>query len=86
MPEVSRFYGIVIAIYHNDHPPAHFHIRYAGRKAKMSIETLEVLDGSVPARVLALVIEWASQHRAALRQDWELAVAQKPLNPIPPLE
>ena len=76
----------MIAIYHNDHPPAHFHIRYSGTKAKISIETLELLDGVVPPRVRALVIEWASLHRDELRENWRLAVDQLPLRRIDPLE
>ena len=86
MPEVSRFYGIVITIYHNDHPPPHFHARYAGAKAKFSMDDLRVLEGSVPPRVRALVVEWATMHLEELRRDWELARAQRPLLPIAPLE
>lgn len=86
MPEISRFYGIVIAIYHNDHPPAHFHIRYAGAKAKMGIDDLSILDGSVPTRVRALVVEWATLHREELRRNWDLARAQLPLVKVAPLE
>ena len=48
MPEVSRFYGIVIQIYYGDHPPPHFHALYAGQVAKIEIETLQVIDGSIP--------------------------------------
>jgi len=86
MPEVCRFYGIVITIYHNDHPPPHFHIRYAGQKAKMGIVDLHILEGSVPPRVRALVVEWATLHRDELLGDWALAQAQQPLLKIQPLE
>ena len=48
MPEVSRFYGIVIQNYFGDHPPPHFHALYAGDAAKIAIETLQVIDGSLP--------------------------------------
>jgi hypothetical protein len=50
MPELSRFYGIVVQVYYGDHPPAHFHVEYAGAIAKIDIETLSVIHGSLPAR------------------------------------
>jgi hypothetical protein len=86
MPEISRFYGIVIAIYHNDHPPPHFHARYAGAKAKFALDDLRVIAGSVPPRVRALVVEWATMHLEELRRNWERAQAEQPLSSIPPLE
>jgi hypothetical protein len=51
MPELSRFYGIVVQVYYGDHPPAHFHVEYAGSIAKIDMETLGVISGSLPARV-----------------------------------
>ena len=48
MPEISRFFGIVIAIYFNDHPPPHFHARYGEHKAKFDVATGTVLEGSMP--------------------------------------
>jgi len=86
MPEISRFFGIVIAIYWNDHGVPYFHAKYAGQRAKFSISDLRLLEGKLPARVTALVLEWAFQHREELMRDWELAAAKKPLQPIPPLE
>ena len=86
MPEISRFFGIVIAIYWQEHGIPHFHAKYAGQRAVFSINDLRLLDGKLPQRVTALVLEWAFQHRTELMQDWELAAAKKPLQPIPPLE
>jgi hypothetical protein len=86
MPEISRFFGIVITMYYNDHAPPHFHARYSGQKALMAIETFTLLQGHLSPRVLGLVVEWAAQHRAELLADWDLAVHQQPLNPIQPLE
>ncbi len=86
MPEISRFFGIVIAIYWNDHGVPHFHAKYGGQRASFSISDLRLLEGALPPRVTALVLEWAFQHREALLRDWELAAAKKPLQPIPPLE
>jgi len=86
MPEISRFFGIVIAIYWQEHGVPHFHAKYSGQRAVFSISDLRLLDGKLPQRVTALVLEWAFQHRAELMRDWELAASKKPLQPIPPLE
>jgi len=86
MPEISRFLGIVIAMYYEDHAPPHFHARYGDAKIEINIETLSVLAGRFPPRALGLLIEWASQHQSELRTDWELARQRKVLNKIAPLE
>jgi Domain of unknown function (DUF4160) len=86
VPEVSRFFGIIISLNYNDHPPPHFHVRYGEDKAIVSIETLTVLAGYLPPRALGLVVEWAVAHRFELMQDWDLARRQQPLNRIAPLE
>jgi hypothetical protein len=86
MPTISRFFGIVITINYSDHPPAHFHVRYAEHRALVSIDGLNVLRGELPPRVLGLVVEWASQHVPELHRNWELARNQQPLEPIAPLE
>ena len=86
MPEISRFFGIVVQMYYADHDPPHFHVRYAGQRALVAIETLAVLRGSLSPRVLALVIEWSALHRAELMEDWTLAREEAQLNPIAPLE
>ena len=67
MPEVSRFYGIVIQIYYGDHSPPHFHALYAGAVAKIAIDTLQFIDGSLPKRALGLVLDWAAAHQPELR-------------------
>jgi len=86
MPEISRFFGIVIKMFFADHAPAHFHAEYSGQEALVTIETLEVLRGRLPRRALALVLEWAAVHRDELRADWERARSGQRLTPIPPLE
>jgi hypothetical protein len=86
MPEISRFFGIIIAMYHNDHTPPHFHVRYAGQKAIVAIAPLVLLRGRLSPRVLGMVMEWASLHQDELLADWELARQQAPLNKIAPLE
>lgn len=86
MPEISRFFGIVITMNYNDHAPPHFHVRYSGQKALIGIQTLTVLQGRLSPRVFGLVMEWASLHQAELMEDWELARQQAELQRIEPLE
>jgi hypothetical protein len=85
MPEISRFFGIVIAMYYDDHPPPHFHAIYGSEKAEIGIDPISVLKGNLPPRALAIVTEWAALHQAELLEDWGLrAMGQKP-NKIEPL-
>lgn len=70
MPEICRFLGIVITMYFNDHNPPHFHVRYEQYRAIVGIDPLEVREGQLPPRVLALVMEWAVQHQDELRKNW----------------
>ena len=86
MPEISRFFGIVIKMFFADHNPPHFHAEYGDHKALVDIESLAVFAGRLPPRVLGLVIEWATLHQAELLDDWTMARAQQTLRGIPPLE
>ncbi|MCE5266727.1 MAG: DUF4160 domain-containing protein [Planctomycetaceae bacterium] len=86
MPEISRFFGIVVTMNYNDHAPPHFHVRYGSQKALVAIETLAVLGGRLSPRLLGLVVEWASMHHEELWRDWDLARQQAALNRIDPLE
>jgi hypothetical protein len=85
MPEISRFLGIVIAIFYRDHEPPHFHATYGGFEI-----TVGILDGIVqgrfPRRALGHVLEWLDLHRDELVANWERARAREALEPIPPLE
>lgn len=85
MPEISRFYGIVISIRFADHHPPHFYAKYEGNRVAIDIRSLAVMRGSISARGLGLVIEWASIHQAELMEDWELASAGRPVRKIEPL-
>jgi len=85
MPEISRFFGIVIAMYYKEHQPPHFHAKYAGQTGVFSLADLRLIEGSLPRRVVSLVLEWAFDHRDELTKDWELSRAGKPPLPIPPL-
>ena len=86
MPEVSRFFGMVIAMYYNDHAPPHFHVRYAKQKAVVGINPVELLEGTLSPNARALVFEWANMHQDELMSDWDLARQQEPLDKIDPLE
>ncbi|MBK9945544.1 MAG: DUF4160 domain-containing protein [Kouleothrix sp.] len=86
MPQISQFYGIIIAMFFNDHVPPHFHAYYGGDEATINIETGEVIDGRLPKRALRLVRTWSSTHRDELRANWELARRPAPLNQIAPLD
>jgi hypothetical protein len=86
MPEISRFYGIIIAMFYSEHNPPHFHARYAGDGVAVDIRTLQVLEGRIPPRALGLVVEWASQHQEELMQDWELARHEQQPKKIDPLK
>ena len=86
MPVICRFFGIAIRMYYRDHAPPHFHARYGEHEIVVSIEDLEIIEGSLPPRARRMVIEWAFLHRDALRRDWTLARAGEPLQSVPPLE
>lgn len=86
MPEISRFLGIIIVMYYQEHNPPHFHVRYNEYKAAISINDLALLKGRLPPKVFGLVIEWASQHQNELIEDWKLAQQAQALKPIAPLE
>ncbi|MGI8673742.1 MAG: DUF4160 domain-containing protein [Thermoleophilaceae bacterium] len=85
MPRVSEFYGIVIEMYYGDHPPPHFHARYADESAKIEISTGALIAGSLPGRALRLVREWSQEHRGELRTNWARAVGHERPQPIEPL-
>lgn len=86
MPEISRFYGIVVGMFYNDHGRPHFHARYGRERISIYLPDLEVRTGGLPPRALRLLIEWAAQHREELMEDWDLARLGKPLKRIRPLQ
>jgi Domain of unknown function (DUF4160) len=73
MPTISRFMGITITMYYDDHPPPHFHARAAGYGAKVRIDTLEVIAGDLPLREMRLIQTWARLHAFELRVNWRRA-------------
>ena len=85
MPEISRFFGIIISMYFNDHDPPHFHVRYGEHRATMQIDPLQILRGELPSRVQALVTGWAHMHASELRENWTRLRAEGTFLPIAPL-
>lgn len=86
MPEISRFFGIIIRMFFDDHNPPHFHAVYGSDEILIDITTVSVFAGRLPPRVLGLVIEWGTLHRQELLDDWERARGQQPLERIEPLK
>ena len=85
MPEISRFFGIVITMYYDEHNPPHFHARYGSDRAAIEIDSLRLREGRLPPRALGLVVEWASEHQDELMANWEAARLDTPLSRIAPL-
>jgi hypothetical protein len=86
MPEVSRFYGIIVRFYYRDHPPTHFHAIYGEHEALIEIESGAIHEGHLPAMAYELVNRWRQGHIEEPREDWNRARQQQPLLPIAPLE
>ena len=85
MPEISRFYGIIIKMYFADHAPPHFHAEYAEHEARVAIDSLALLSGQLPPRAMGLVAEWAMLHQEELRSVWDRARRSEPLGRVEPL-
>ena len=85
MPTISVFYGIIIQMFWRDHAPPHFHAIYQGNDVMINIQTLEVIEGKLPRRILNLIQEWATLNRDALWEDWKLCQENQPPQKIPPL-
>jgi Domain of unknown function (DUF4160) len=85
LPEISRFLGIIIAMFYRDHQPPHFHAIYGDYEVVVNIEN-GVIEGRFPRRAVRLVLEWYELHREELMEDWLLAEQRKPLKKIAPLE
>jgi hypothetical protein len=86
LPEISRFFGIVIAMFYRDHNPPHFHAYYGEHEAAIGIRDGAVLWGGLPARALGHVQEWRARHVRELDEDWDRARARQTLQPIAPLD
>lgn len=85
MPEISRFLGIIIRMFWNEHNPPHFHAEYGVHKAEIDIKNLALLKGFLPPRILGMVIEWAEIHQNELLENWNAMRTTKNYTKIPPL-
>ena len=86
MPEISRFFGIIIAMYAKDHAPPHFHAKYGNFSAIFEIKTGELLEGNLPRRAVRLVQDWVELHQLELINNWNESLKDNPnIKPIAPL-
>jgi len=85
MPEISRFFGIIIRMFYDEHNPPHFHAEFQGKKSVFDFQG-NVLNGSLGSKTaVKLVREWIDLHTDELMADWELARSSKEMMPIEPL-
>ncbi len=85
MPEIARFYGIVVRMYFDDHFPPHFHAEYSGEEILVNIDTLGIVAGKLSPRAVGLVMEWAALHQDELHDLWRRARNLEPLYKVDPL-
>ena len=86
MPEISRFFGVVVRMYFRDHAPPHLHAEYQGKKVLVDFRG-NVIRGDLGSRtVLRLLREWIDLHAEELQRDWDLARAGRDLRKINPLD
>lgn len=86
MPEVSRFFGIIICMYFNDHSPPHFHAIYGGQEVQVGINPITVLHGKLPRRAKSMVVEWAALYQRELMENWRRLRNDQPIQKIEPLD
>ena len=86
MPEISRFFGIIIFMYFDEHNPPHFHVKYNEDRAVISINELKVMEGRLERRALSLVLEWPNEHRDELMDNWNTIRTTGEYSKIAPLE
>lgn len=86
MPEICRFYGIIIKMFFDDHNPPHFHVEYGDFNALIEVDILAIIAGELPPRALGLVMEWAALHQGELLLAWKNARNQKSPGKIEPLK
>ena len=84
MPEISRFYGILIKMFYNDHNPPHFHAEYGEFKAIITINK-GIVEGKMPKIALKLIFVWLDLHKDELMENWKNIEEKKALNKIEPL-
>jgi hypothetical protein len=86
VPRIAEFYGIVVAMFYNDHEPPHMHVTYSGHRALIGVTPIRVLRGELPRRAQSMVFEWTLMHQSELSENWERARAHAPLRRSAPLD
>ncbi len=86
MPEICRFLGAIIVMNFREHNPPHFHVKYGDDEAIIGINDLRTLEGKLPKRIKAAVLEWADENREELKKNWELAQSGQLPKKLKPLE
>lgn len=86
MPEISRFFGIIIRMYYDDHEPPHFHAIYGEDEAQIGVDPIKLLEGKLPHRALSMALEWAALHQAELKENWKRVNSSQIANKIDPLK
>lgn len=82
MPEITRFYGILIKMFFSEHNPPHFHAIYGEYNGTFELESLKMTEGDLPSKAQKLVIEWAAKYKDELLKMWN----EQNITKLPPLE
>jgi hypothetical protein len=85
MPTISRFFGIIISMYWDEHNPPHFHVRFGEYKCSIDINDVSVTVGKLPKKQERLVLAWTEIHQLELLHNWELCLHDKQPIKIEPL-
>lgn len=85
MPEISRFFGIIIRMYFDDHPPPHFHAFYGNNEIQVTINPISIIQGKLSPRATSMIFEWAALHQPELMENWNRLHSDKPAKKIKPL-
>lgn len=85
VPIISRFFGVAITMYFDDHGHPRFHARHPSGEAKVRIDTLEVIESTLGRRQLRFALAWAELHQDELAENWRRARAGETLQEIEPL-
>ena len=83
MPEISRFFGMIITINYRDHNPPHFHAEYQGYEAIYNIKTAKKIKGQFPPSLNKILEKWARQYRKELLKSWDKARNNEPPKRVP---
>ncbi len=82
MPILSVFFGIIVRMWHDDHPPPHIHVEYQGFEALVNIQTGIISEGRLPNKAAAIVKEWCLRHQKELLENWERGQHFEPMERI----